>query len=194
MAYSGQQRSVLLATALVVTLLCATTSGAQTLRDARPPAEFPPASYTADQYVDSGGCVFVRAGFGGVTEWIPRVTRGRQQLCGYQPTQVSGTTAFNPRPAVPNPLDTPVPGLPTRTAQTPQTAPQTMTLVQACEGRTGVQPTLINQNTGQPIDCGKDGAAQPVTTPPAPVRVPDGYTRVWDDDRINLQRGLRTNP
>ncbi len=65
---------------------------AQTLRAAGPPAEIPPASYKGKQYVDSRGCIFIRAGIDGNVNWVPRVTRSRKQLCGYQPTVVEGAT------------------------------------------------------------------------------------------------------
>lgn len=65
----------------------------KSLRDTSGPAEVPPSSYTASQYVDSTGCVFIRAGRNGISSWVPRVTRGGQLMCGYKPTQVSGTTA-----------------------------------------------------------------------------------------------------
>ncbi|WP_254892303.1 SPOR domain-containing protein [Roseovarius sp. A-2] len=77
---------------------------AQSLRDAPVPAEFPPSSYNARQYVDSQGCIFVRAGVAGNVTWVPRMTRSREPLCGFKPTL---TAQAAPQPAAPAPTPTP---------------------------------------------------------------------------------------
>ncbi|KIC08143.1 sporulation protein [Leisingera sp. ANG-M1] len=65
---------------------------AQTQRETSPPAEYPPASFKGKQYVDSRGCIYIRAGIDGNITWVPRVTRSRKQICGFAPTKVAGAT------------------------------------------------------------------------------------------------------
>lgn len=54
--------------------------------DLRGPRDLPPPGFRGGQYVDSGGCVFVRAGIAGRTTWVPRIGPDRRQLCGQPPS------------------------------------------------------------------------------------------------------------
>ncbi len=63
-------------------LLVATHAGAEPIR----PAELPPAGYAGQQYVDSRGCMFVRAGSGGKVVWVPRVSRQGVPSCDNPPS------------------------------------------------------------------------------------------------------------
>ena len=56
-------------------------AGAKTLKNDDGPAERPPVSFTGKQYVDSKGCVYIRAGYGDRITWVPRVNRQRQVFC-----------------------------------------------------------------------------------------------------------------
>ena len=83
-------------------LLAATlgVTGAQAQDSRSQPAEFPPSSYKGKQYVDSAGCVFIRAGIDGNVSWVPRMSRARKQVCGFQPTGgVQAATAPATAPA-----------------------------------------------------------------------------------------------
>lgn len=69
----------------------ATSANARILRGEMTPAEIPPTSYKANQYVDSKGCIYIRTGYGGEVTWVPRITQQRQVMCGAQPTAVAGS-------------------------------------------------------------------------------------------------------
>jgi hypothetical protein len=68
--------------ALAVGLLLAGPAAAQLAV----PAELPPDDYAGQQYVDSKGCLFMRAGPKDAETWIPRVTREGVPLCGNPPS------------------------------------------------------------------------------------------------------------
>jgi cell division septation protein DedD len=55
-------------------------------RDPIRPAELPPADYAGLQYVDSKGCMFVRAGNDREVTWVPRVSREGTPICGNPPS------------------------------------------------------------------------------------------------------------
>ena len=88
----------LAAVAAAVLLAATGCVSAQSVRDVGPPAELPPADFQGIQYVDSRGCVYIRAGVGGVTNWVPRVNRDREVLCGFQPTFVEAPPPASPTP------------------------------------------------------------------------------------------------
>jgi hypothetical protein len=83
--------------------LIAVTSGlnaaqAQSIGDRQTPAEFPPVNFQGNQFVDSRGCVYIRAGLDGATTWVPRVTRDRKVICGFKPTFDAATASTTTAP------------------------------------------------------------------------------------------------
>lgn len=90
-----------IALAVIVASSGVAMSHAQSLRNADQPAEFPPSSYKGTQYIDSRGCVYVRAGISGNVSWIPRVTRSRNQICGQTPSRGTSVAAAAPRANAP---------------------------------------------------------------------------------------------
>ena len=97
----------LFAIAFIMGTVSAGALSAQT-RAGSEPAEFPPASYTGKQYVDSKGCVFIRAGIDGNVAWVPRLTRKRDGVCGFRPTFANQVTEAEQPPAPKSPPPAPV--------------------------------------------------------------------------------------
>ena len=91
----------ILASAVIVASMSIGFVQAQDMTDIKVPAEFPPSTYEGRQYVDSRGCVYVRAGIDGNTSWVPRVTRDRKAICGFKPSLAGKPAAKSQTAAAP---------------------------------------------------------------------------------------------
>lgn len=75
-----------LSVAVMAAVFGAASVEAQSVARIGGPANMPPAGFQGQQWVDSRGCVFLKAGYGGQVTWVPRVGRDRKAMCGYPPT------------------------------------------------------------------------------------------------------------
>jgi hypothetical protein len=128
------------------------------------PAEFPPASYKGKQYVDSSGCVFIRAGIDGDVSWVPRVTRNRKTICGFKPS-LGATVAAAAPAAAPKakPVQITLDAAPAAAVPAPPSAVKPRV----------VAPVVVRQTAVRRVAPPKPPVkAKPVVIAPAPVAAP----------------------
>ena len=93
----GMRDTHFLTVSVFVLSICAGLAMAQSDTS---PAEIPPTSFEGRQFVDSQGCVFLRAGIDGNTYWVPRLNNVRKPICAQKPTvfedQASQTVSVAP--------------------------------------------------------------------------------------------------
>lgn len=124
-----------------------TAASALTLSQAATPAENPPSSYTEDVYVDSRGCIYVRASIGTTVNWVPRLSRDRETVvCGLTP---SGTGAATAAPA---------------TAATTPVAP-VAPVIPVAPAPVAQAPVPLEAAQPAPIDAPVQAAISPATLP-----------------------------
>lgn len=148
-----------IAYSIIAAVISAVSAPAQSLRNASPPAEFPPASFTGKQYVDSRGCIYIRAGIDGNVTWVPRVGRDRKQVCGFKPTGGAGGASATARAPASEPVEITVPSAAPKTTQKTRPLP----------------PAVASQApAAKPAPVQKPKPVAPVTTVrrPAPVAAP----------------------
>lgn len=162
---------------LPAAVLAVVYGAAPALADLAGPAELPSPSYQGPQYVDSRGCVFLRAGYGGEVAWVPRLTRDRKQLCGYEPTGGAAEAA------APEPVAKPAP----KAVAAPEVKAPKATAKAAAK-----KPAPAPKAVAKPAPKAATGGAAEGSAEYPLVKPPPGYKLAWKDGRLNPNRGKQT--
>lgn len=111
--------------AFLLTAFAAAPALSQSRERVPVPVNLPPEGFAGEQFVDNAGCTFMRAGFAGATNWVPRFNEDRTPMCGRQPSfpPTPATVVAAAPEATPTPAPQTRPSVPTATAQAAPAAP-----------------------------------------------------------------------
>jgi len=159
------------------------------------PAELPPAAFSGRQYVDSRGCVFLRAEPGGAGAWVPRLARDGTPLCGFRPSQPAGAAPAPELSLDPGLTIPPVPDHPPRAAAQAEVpaASDDAPLPETAESDAAPMP--VPETAEAPAAAAPSAAipAAPEPVQPAPQPDPNGLRFVQVatlGSRANIERSL----
>lgn len=183
----------LVASAVVALSFATGTATAQNLRGNIGPKEFPPETFSGNQYVDSAGCVFIRAGIDGAVSWVPRVTRARAPVCGYTPSLVAEAETPRAVTLASTPVDvmaTPMPAQASKPAVAQKVAVSKPASTQPAELLTAQTRSSPDKITPTTRVVPKHVYLNRLNE--KGVTIPKGYRSVWKDDRLNPRRAEQT--
>ncbi len=146
---------------------------AQSISSNEIPAEFPPNDFKGKQFVDSRGCVYIRAGVDGATTWVPRVTRERKVICGFKPTFSKAQTTTSAAPKLDKNVVQIQPAAPEAGAPVVATAPKAVAPAAATTTTartTSSAATSTAKTTTRTVKVPKQAKGAPLYTTPTAAR------------------------
>ncbi len=144
---------------------------AQSISSNEIPAEFPPNDFKGKQFVDSRGCVYIRAGVDGATTWVPRVTRERKVICGFKPTFSKAQTTTSAAPKLDKNVVQIQPAAPESGAPAVAAAPRAVAPAATTTARTtSSAATSTAKTTTRTVNVPKQAKGAPLYTTPTAAR------------------------
>ncbi|MGV8986584.1 MAG: SPOR domain-containing protein [Cypionkella sp.] len=187
----------MLSCAVLLAMTTASAVGAQSIAQIGGPANPPPASFKGQQFIDSRGCLFLRAGFGRNVNWVARVNGIHKPICGMMPTGSAAAKAAVAADMAPDVQASPLQTHSATAGAVAPAAPRTKDANWAwLLGPAGQKPSPIVAVQAAPVQVAPVQIAAPIVAAPQPSRAvpkpPKGWTLAWKDDRLNPRRAMGT--